>query len=151
MTYFSILERVYFITFPLKMPLKYSKSAKQEKFSSRPYSKINSNFCLGLMRWLGSCQKIVISMTSTKDYRVSRELHEYGVTCIWKMSLSTPQSIYWSCPILAANGRLSSKLSLLQLERHWGQLPRSIWVTQCNQWFNILYFTIVKVTNEKEL
>ena len=50
-------------------------------------------------------------------------LHEYGVTCIWKMSLCTPQSIYWSCPILAANGRLSSK-TLSQQTR--GQLLRSI-------------------------
>lgn len=56
----------------------------------------------------------------------------YGVTCIWKMSLSTPQSIYWSCPILAANGRLSSKTLSLSLKttKLKGQLLRSTSIQQ---------------------
>ena len=63
------------------------------------------------------CQKVswLIGSAWRQDSEAEKKkrwyfvLHEYGVTCIWKMSLCTPQSIYWSCPILAANGRLSSK------------------------------------------
>lgn len=100
-----------------------------------------------LIRWRGSWKKKHIWLVfddGAKKCRASFDQHDvkkekmilqgvsYGVTCIWKMSLSTPQSIYWSCPILAANGRLSSKTLSLSLKttKLKGQLLRSTSIQQ---------------------